>query len=314
MNKFKAIILGAVFTLTSFASHKNIVDIASEAGNFKTLLTALEVAGLDSVLRDGNNFTVFAPTDEAFAKIPAETLQAILADQELLTSILLYHVAKPSLSGKVVSKLNGIKTLSGKFITNFSKDGEVILNQSKVIATDIRGENGVIHVIDTVLVPDANTANNEIQPVSFVDLKKYSGLWYEAYRLPNNFERGCNNITAEYTLKRNGTVRVVNTCVRDNGKVRKGKATAFVVNSETNSELKVSFVPFFQRWGWFAGDYNIIGLDKNYQWAIVGSKDRSFLWFLSRTVELDDATLAMLRMLATSQGYNVNKMIKTNRI
>lgn len=299
-----------ILSFSVLAAHKNIVDIAAENGNFKTLVTVLELTGLDEVLRNNTNLTVFAPTDDAFAKIPSDTLGALLEDQELLKSILLYHVAKPTLSAEIVSKLNGIKTLSGKFITNKSSDGNVILNTSKVIAADIYGENGVIHVIDTVLVPTENTSLNEIVTAKNIDLNKYTGLWIEQYRFPNRFERGCFDVTAQYQLVR-GMVSVRNVCIKANGKSKSSKGTAVVVNRETNAELKVSFVPLLQRWGVFAGDYNILAIDENYKNVLVGSKDRSFLWILSRSEDIDPQIFSDLRQKAESLGYNTERLIKT---
>lgn len=309
----KLMILTMMMTsLLSFAGHgKNLVDIAIANGNFKTLITALEISGLDQVVRDSKNITIFAPTDDAFAKIPTDTLNAILADQELLKSVLLYHVAKPALKAKVVLKLNGIKTLSGKYITNNSTADRAILNKSGIIATDIVGGNGIIHVIDTVMVPTEMTANNEIQTVASVDLEKYMGLWYELYRFPNSFEKGCFDVTAEYRLKRNGKVAVANTCIKSTGSKKVGHGTAKVVNRKTNASLKVSFVPFLQRWALFGGDYNILALGENYEYALVGSKDRSYLWILSRTKELDEGTISHIKNIAITQGYNVSKFIKT---
>lgn len=304
------LLLSLILSFSVSAAHKNIVDIAAENGNFKTLVTVLELTGLDKVLRENNNLTVFAPTDDAFAKIPSEILGAILEDQELLKSILLYHVAKPTLSASVVSKLNGIKTLSGKFITNKSKDGEVVLNTSKVVASDIYGENGVIHIIDTVLVPTENTSLNEIITVASVDLKRYAGLWNELYRFPNRFERGCFDVTAEYRLI-NNRVSVRNKCVKSNGKISISKGTALVVNRDTNAELKVSFVPLLRRWGIFGGDYNILALGDEYEYVLVGSKDRNYLWILARAESLPLETIEMLKLKAESLGYNSNKLIKT---
>ena len=304
------LLLTFILTFSVSAAHKNIVDIAAENGSFKTLVTVLELTGLDKVLRENKNLTVFAPTDEAFAKIPSDTLSAILEDQELLKSILLYHVAKPTLSAKIVSKLNGIKTLSGKFITNKSTGGDVILNTSKVIATDIYGENGVIHVLDTVLVPTESTSLNEIVTAKNIDLTKYTGLWFEQYRFPNRFERGCFDVTAEYQLVR-GKVSVRNVCIKANGKSKSSKGTAIVTNRETNAELKVSFVPLLQRWGIFAGDYNILAIDENYENVLVGSKDRSFLWILSRGKTIDAQIVSDLKQKAESLGYNTDKFIKS---
>ena len=307
------LVLSLVISFAASAQHKNIVDIAAENGNFKTLVTVLELTGLDQVLRDKRNLTVFAPTDAAFAKIPADVLGNIVQNEELLKSILLYHVAQPTLNATVVSKLNGVKTLSGKFITNKSKDGEIILNGSRVVKGDIFGANGVIHVVDTVLVPTENTSMNEITTVDFVDLEKYQGLWYENYRFPNSFEIGCFNVTAEYKLIGH-RVSVRNKCVKSNGKVRYGNGTALVVNNETNAELKVSFVPILRRWGILGGDYNILALGDDYEYVLVGSKDRTFLWILSRSKELPQAIVDMLFDKAESLGYNTDKFIKSPQL
>jgi transforming growth factor-beta-induced protein len=127
---------------------KNIVETARAAGNFTTLLAALEAAGLKETIATTDGITVLAPTDEAFAKIPAETLSAILADKEKLTSILTYHV----LSGKALAADVVEKSLS-KLILKVDTTNGVKFNSSNVIAADVLASNGVIHAIDTVLLP-----------------------------------------------------------------------------------------------------------------------------------------------------------------
>ena len=140
------------------AEEKTIVGIAVGADNFKTLVAALKAADLVEALDGKGPFTVFAPTDAAFEKLGKETIEAVLKDKEKLTSILKYHVV----SGKVMAadaiKLDGkdAKTLSGKTFKIEVVDGGVVLNgKVKVIKTDIKASNGVIHVIDAVLVPAA---------------------------------------------------------------------------------------------------------------------------------------------------------------
>jgi uncharacterized surface protein with fasciclin (FAS1) repeats len=153
------LILASLFSAQSFAEHhskkghkKDIVDTAVAAGSFNTLATALTEAGLIETLKGEGPFTVFAPTDEAFAKIPADQLKAILADKELLTSILTYHVVAGKVKAADVVKLDSATSLQGSELAISTADG-VKVNDANVIKTDIMTSNGVIHVIDTVLVP-----------------------------------------------------------------------------------------------------------------------------------------------------------------
>jgi uncharacterized surface protein with fasciclin (FAS1) repeats len=136
---------------------KDIVETAVAAGSFKTLAAALTAAGLIDALKGPGPFTVFAPTDEAFAKLPAGTVEMLLKpeNKEKLKAILLYHVVNGKVPAKKVVKLNGemVETLQGGKVTIDTMNG-VMVNQSKVITTDIYAKNGIIHVIDTVLIPN----------------------------------------------------------------------------------------------------------------------------------------------------------------
>jgi uncharacterized surface protein with fasciclin (FAS1) repeats len=132
---------------------KNIVETAIEAGSFKTLVTAVQAAGLVDTLIGTGPFTVFAPTDEAFAKIPKETLEAVLADKVKLTSILTYHVVSGKVMAKDVVGLTSARTVQGSDIKIDSSNG-VMVNNANVVKTDIECSNGVIHVIDAVLMPN----------------------------------------------------------------------------------------------------------------------------------------------------------------
>ena len=280
-------------------------ETLKQRGNFSTFIDLVDQMGLASSLSKANNLTLFVPTDQAFA-------DAEVSSDQLL-DVLQYHMAKPVLTKKILRVLNGVKTLSGYYITKFSLDSGFQLGNAEVVEFNITNDNGVIHIIDSVLEKNDSTSKNEIQPVSYVDIDKYMGLWYEVYRYPNRFERGCGNVTAEYALKHNGSVSVINTCERSSGKVKKAHGTALVVNKNTNSELKVSFVPWLQRYGIFGGDYNILYLEENYQYVMVGSKDRNFLWFLARTETLNPEDLSLLRLQAISQGYDPERLIETPR-
>ncbi|MGE3807353.1 MAG: fasciclin domain-containing protein [Gemmataceae bacterium] len=131
---------------------KDIVETAVAAGQFKTLARALQAADLVDTLKGKGPFTVFAPTDEAFAKLPKGTLDRLLADKEALKGVLLYHVVPGKVTAADVAKLDSARTVGGKPVRIDAGKG-VKINDAKVIKADIMTSNGVIHVIDTVLLP-----------------------------------------------------------------------------------------------------------------------------------------------------------------
>jgi uncharacterized surface protein with fasciclin (FAS1) repeats len=133
--------------------NKTIVDIASEDGNFGTLVAAVKAAGLVETLSGEGPYTVFAPTDEAFAKLPEGTVESLLQDKEKLTAILTYHVVAGKVMAADVENLTSAKTVQGQNVT-IKVDGQtVMIDGAKVIKTDIEASNGVIHVIDSVILP-----------------------------------------------------------------------------------------------------------------------------------------------------------------
>jgi uncharacterized surface protein with fasciclin (FAS1) repeats len=149
MKKILAVSLLSFAALSAQA--KDIVDTAVGAGTFKTLAAALTAAGLIDTLKGPGPFTVFAPTDAAFAKIPKAQLDALLADKAKLTAVLTYHVVAGKVMAKDV-KAGKVKTVQGAELTVSTANG-VMVDGAKVTATDIVADNGVIHVIDTVVIP-----------------------------------------------------------------------------------------------------------------------------------------------------------------
>jgi len=131
----------------------NIVDTAIAAGSFKTLVTAITEAGLVDTLKGAGPFTVFAPTDEAFAKVPKATLDALLKDKQKLTAVLTYHVVAGNVPAAAVVKQTSATTVSGKALPIHVSAGNVMVGGAHVVKTDIAASNGVIHVIDQVLLP-----------------------------------------------------------------------------------------------------------------------------------------------------------------
>jgi uncharacterized surface protein with fasciclin (FAS1) repeats len=148
----KHLIIAAALAASALATHAaDIVDTAVAAGSFKTLVTAVQAAGLVDTLKGKGPFTVFAPTDEAFAKIPKADLDALLKDKAKLTAVLTYHVVPAKVMAKDV-KAGKVKTVQGGELT-VATTGGVMVDNAKVVKTDITADNGVIHVIDTVLMP-----------------------------------------------------------------------------------------------------------------------------------------------------------------
>jgi uncharacterized surface protein with fasciclin (FAS1) repeats len=142
----------ALAASASFAVAADIVDTAVSAGQFNTLVKAVQAAGLVDTLKGPGPFTVFAPTDEAFAKLPAGTLESLLADKQKLAQVLTYHVVP----GKVVAadvKPGAVKTVQGQSLNVTTNMGAVMVDNARVTKTDIIASNGVIHVIDTVVLP-----------------------------------------------------------------------------------------------------------------------------------------------------------------
>jgi uncharacterized surface protein with fasciclin (FAS1) repeats len=153
------ILASFAFMTTSYAEHhgmkKDIVDVAAENGSFNTLVAAVKAAGLVETLKGEGPFTVFAPTDEAFAKLPAGTVEMLLKpeNKDKLVAVLTYHVVSGKVIAADVAKIDSAATLQGEMVMVKVTDGSVMINNAKVIMADVAASNGVIHVIDTVLLP-----------------------------------------------------------------------------------------------------------------------------------------------------------------
>jgi apolipoprotein D and lipocalin family protein len=147
----------------------------------------------------------------------------------------------------------------------------------------------------------------ELQVVPHVDLQKYLGTWYEIARFPHRFQEGCVGTTAEYTLLENGKIGVLNQCRKEtlDGKITSAKGEAWVVDKLTNAKLKVSFF-----WP-FSGDYWIIDLDENYEYAVVGHPGRNYLWILSRSPQMDEASYKRILDRLIQQSYDITRLIQT---
>lgn len=151
-------VLVSAIPVSAAAANKDIVDTAVAAGSFKTLVAAIQAADLVDTLKGPGPFTVFAPTDDAFKKLPAGTVESLLKpeNKDKLRAILTYHVVSGNVTAAQAMKLTSATTVNGQELKISSRDGTVMINDAKVVKADIHASNGVIHVIDTVILPDSN--------------------------------------------------------------------------------------------------------------------------------------------------------------
>ena len=146
-------VFGVTQTIAGMSYGKDIVDTAVGAGSFSTLVTAVKAADLVDTLKGEGPFTVFAPTDEAFAQIPADDLNALLMDKEALTQVLTNHLIRGKVTASEVVNIDSAETMAGQSVTISNSYG-VKVNDAKVIKTDIMASNGIIHVVDKVIMPN----------------------------------------------------------------------------------------------------------------------------------------------------------------
>jgi apolipoprotein D and lipocalin family protein len=168
------------------------------------------------------------------------------------------------------------------------------------------------------LVGPGPSGRPPLQIVPSVNLSQYAGLWYEFARLPNNFQdkkgKKCDFVTAEYTLRKDGYIRVVNRCLLGDGEVKVVEGVGRVTDKQTNARLEVNFGPEFLRFlPFICGNYNIIELAPDYSYALVGSSDRKGLWILSREPHLDEVIFEKLLDKAAEQSFNIGLVTKTKQ-
>jgi apolipoprotein D and lipocalin family protein len=150
------------------------------------------------------------------------------------------------------------------------------------------------------------THEEDLATVSYVDLKQYLGKWYEIAAFPQSFERGCSHTRALYSLNSDGSIQVINTCIKE-GKVTVAEGRAVVTDTRTNAKLDVQFF-----WP-FTGKYWIIGLAHDYSYAVVGHPNRKYLWILGRKPVMDEQTYNYLVILAARKGFDIRNLVRTEQ-
>ena len=151
---------------------------------------------------------------------------------------------------------------------------------------------------------DMKQSTTEPVTVNYVDLNRYIGVWYEIAKIPNRFQKQCaSNTTATYSLNDDGSIKVINRCLQDDGSEDEAIGKARVVDTTTNAKLEVSFVSIFG-FHLFWGDYWIIGLDEDYRYAVIGSPSRKYGWILSRQKMMSEELYKKAEQILLTQGYN----------
>lgn len=174
-----------------------------------------------------------------------------------------------------------------------------------------------MHVFSSVfflsLMALGTSPETPVRTVPSVDLDRYLGRWYEAARLPNRFQKDCaSDVTADYSRRDDGRIRVVNRCRRTDRSTIEAEGVARVVDEKTNAKLKVRFAPsWLSVFPFVWGDYWIIALADDYSYAVVGAPNRDYLWFLSRTPGMPDAAWEAAERAAKENGFDVARMIRT---
>lgn len=178
---------------------------------------------------------------------------------------------------------------------------------TRTYRTFLRALIGLVIFAASLISPWARASTESTKPtvsvVTYVDLERYVGRWYEIAKIPNRFQKQCaRGTSAEYSLDEDGRITVVNQCFKEDGTRDEAKGVAKVVDAATHAKLKVSFVSFL---GWrpFWGDYWVIGLDEEYRWAVVGTPDRKYGWILARTPTLGAEALDKVFAIVEANGY-----------
>lgn len=172
---------------------------------------------------------------------------------------------------------------------------------------------GILAIGLSALVSVKAQTKTDVKTVSSVDINRYAGKWYEIAKYPNRFQKQCTaNTTAVYNLIGDGKIEVINSCQTQEGKIDEATGRAKIVDKNTNAKLKVRFAPSFLSFlpmVW--GDYWVIDLEPNYQYAVVGTPKRDYLWILCRTPQIDENTYQGIINRIKEQGFDPNKLVKT---
>ncbi|MFC6168321.1 lipocalin family protein [Acinetobacter terrestris] len=190
-------------------------------------------------------------------------------------------------------------------MTNMSKGPS--LNLAKITFAMAIGASSILTL--------AHAQTEPLQAVEKIELNKYLGTWHEVARKPLYFQRKCDsNVTANYSLNKNGNIKVDNSCYTKDGKFKQTIGEAFVQNAPSNSKLKVSFLPKIIRWLPVGrGDYWVLKIDENYETVLVGEPDKKYMWILSRSQQPQPEVVQEYLNYAESIGYDLSDVIKTKQ-
>jgi lipocalin len=312
------LILTVASTVQAGPKGPTIVDVAIQinsegpfAGQFDTLIAAVLAADpvVFNTLSGNGQFTVFAPTDDAFFQLSLTPDNITTLTKAELTAILLYHVARGRRDSTMVLESSRIRTLQGGVL--FQDDGTLTDNldrKANIIVTDVFAANGVIHAIDAVVLPFLPKRLPPPQTVDFVDLNRYVGLWYEIARYRLFFDEDAVAVTATYTLNPDGTVGVLN-----QGRIGTidGPPTSIEGFAEPVDASNAKLLVEFFRFPGIKFDYWIVELGVDYEYAVVSSPSRGVLYILSRTSKVDQQFYDDLVAHLAQIGFNADRIVLT---
>jgi apolipoprotein D and lipocalin family protein len=294
----------SVLAAAAPARAADVVDQMIADGRFNTFVAQIRSAGLEETFRYARTKTVFAPTDEAFAKLPADVVAMLSSDRELLRETVLGHVAlKPLAVADLTARARdsgpwkaGLLTAAGSHlsVSRNAESGQIFINRSLVVVGDIAATNGLIHGVDSVLF-----TRLPMTSAPAVNLGSFMGKWFEIARLPNRMERGCAKSSLEILPLADGGYTIQDSCQRgDRLEIFVGK----LVDQDpvNHSRLEVSF-----HWP-VCEDFWIVEFAADY--ALVASPSRDSMWILSRAPTLDEARVRDVLNRQIARGYAIGRV------
>lgn len=317
------LLLGALLAGRHFGLFRdNLVVTAEQAGSFETLLGLLDAAGLRETLSGEAHYTLFAPTDAAFARLPAGWLEALREDPAALRELVGYHLAEGDYSDVRLSYVPVVPTLAGKAVVVKTRDAEVRLNSATALGESVLATNGFVHVIGDVLIPTDATPLNEPRTAAFVDLERLRGGWHKIAC----FIRAEDAAQKDRCPARSGEIRY------DDGRIifekrcqllgedadGTGAAPVQAILSKTDradvvdplTQAKLRFERGMVDGKMTYSDIWILAVDGHYQWVILGNPNRGYAVILARDRQLDDARYGRLVEIVTRRGYDPERLVK----
>lgn len=309
MNLLKFVVLLICSLQLTFA--RGLIE-TFESLELKKFVELIKESGLEEEFDNLKNVSILAPTDLAFEDIEID-LEAIKAEPDVLTDILKYHVGIEREKLEDSLKSGSIKTLNGRKINVKSNIAGIFVNNQIVVIRNINKEGVMIHLIDELLIPTANTPYNNIKLEKNINPNLMIESWNELYRIPNKNQKDCFNAKTEFSVKKN-KFRIKNFCTNIDGKVKIANGSAKITGEPQIGKFKFRYGLFSSAKGKIAKDFNILFMDVAYQIAMVGTSDKKGLWIFSRETEIREELFNRLLQIAFLNGFDTINLIASPKL